>query len=149
MLPAPVEAIPPALEQIRAARARFGDRIPETPAWLWRGRISLRDPESLVDGAVPVVLRDRVFLRVAQSLERRLEPLVIGREPADSAGGERGEGPLDEGAVVALHVEALGAEVGKRGWIENAERPSARPEAVQELVDARAHQLSRELVQRQ
>jgi len=45
-----VEAIPPALEQIRAARARFGDRIVETPVWLWRG-----DEVERATGARPIL----------------------------------------------------------------------------------------------
>jgi len=45
-----VDANPPALEQIREARARFGDRIAQTPVWPWQG-----DEVEQATGARPIL----------------------------------------------------------------------------------------------
>src|SRR2546425_6165516 len=97
-------------------------------------RTSLRDPERAVRGAVPVVLGDGVLLRMAKPLERRGEPLVVGREPEHAGRRQHGESPLDQVAMVALHVEVAAARIGERGRIQDAERSEEHTSELQSLA---------------
>jgi threonine dehydratase len=99
-----MDAVPPTLAEIRAARQRLGDLVVETPIWRWRGR----EITDHLDGDTQVVLKLELFQHTGTFKPRGALTVMMALDAATLARGVTAVSAGNHAIAVGYAARVLG-----------------------------------------